>query len=324
MRSERTLAPLPAIVVALAFIGGAAALTPDRTIVTSLPVQDLALTDRWVAYVADAPVRLHCARIALWNTATNKRQLLDAKEQCLEQGSTGQGVWDVAVASKRLLWLTYAGGNFREWSLWTATTTRSTPRRLRFVARDVDDPAPIVIGPGTAEGIAYAVDRQVTYLGDDGKAIFTWTAPRPIRAVATGDGPRKWRVAALQDNGTVVVLDASGNPVYDPSFQSELVRSVRLAPSGLVVQMGQLAIISKPSLEHEVIRLPSGARLVDVAQGRLVYQRGRDLWALTIETRKSARLVEGTPSQPAQGQLDAKGIVWAKGRTVSWRAGALP
>lgn len=313
-----------ATLVGLALASGAAALTPDRTIVASLPVQDLALTGRSVAYVADAPARLQCARIVLWNPATNTRQLFDAKEQCLEQGSTGQGVWDVAVASQRLLWLTYAGGNFREWSLWTATTTRPKPRLLRFVARDVDAPPPIVIGPGTAQGVPYAVDRQVMYLGDDGRAIFRWTAPRPIRAVAAGYGPRSWRVATLLDDGTVVVLDPTGTPVYDSSFGSPPIHAVLLAPIGLVVQWRQHAIVSKPSLNHDTIRLAAGARVVDVGQGRLLYERGHDLWALTIETRRIARVVDGTASRPARGQLDANGIAWATGRVVRWRAGALP
>jgi hypothetical protein len=143
MRCPRTLVALPALAAALSAAGGAAALTPTRSIATTLPVQDLALTGRLVAYVADAPpARLRCARIGLWSSMRNRRWVFDSRELCRDPASTGQGVWDVAVATNRLLWLTYTGGNFREWFLWTATTTRRTPRQLRFVARDVDAPSP--------------------------------------------------------------------------------------------------------------------------------------------------------------------------------------
>jgi hypothetical protein len=228
----------------------------------------------------------------------------------------------VAVATRRLLWLTYAGGNIREWTLWTATTTRKSPRQLRFVARDVDDPPPIVIGPATVDAVPYAVDRQVTYLGDDGRAIFRWTAPVSIRAVAAGAGPRNWRVAALQDNGTLVVLNGAGTPVYDASVEGEHVRSVRLAPLGLIVQMKQNAIISKPSLDHVVVPVPAGALMVDVAQGRILWTRAGDLGATRIATGKSVRLVDGTLEKPAHGQIEPQGVAWSVGRVLRW-GGAL-
>ncbi len=287
-------------------------------------VHDLALTHGSVGYVADAPNGLQCGRIGFWNASTGTSFTVDAKEVCAEETSTGQGVADVSVATNRLLWLTYAGGNIREWTLWTATATRKSPRQVRFIARDVDAAPPIVIGPATVDAVPYAVDRQVTYLGDDGGAIFRWTAPVAIRAVAAGHGPRNWRVAALQDDGTVVVLNGSGTPVYDPSFERGHIRAVRLAPSGLIVQMKQNAIISKPSVDHVVVPLPTGALMVDVAQGRILWTRAGDLGATTIATGKSVRLVDGTRARPAYGQIETRGVAWSVGRVLRWRGGALP
>ena len=319
MRWSRGLGALFAVATALAVTGGAAALTPDRTLVASLPVRDLALTGRTVAYVADAPVRLQCARIGLWNTATNRRFPFDAKEQCLEQGSTGQGVWDVSVATTRLLWLTYAGGNFREWSLWTATTTRRRPRLLRFVARDVDAPPPIVLGPGTAEGIPYAVYREIVYLGDDGRAIFRTTVASPVRALASRlRGRFVIVVAALLADGTVVGLGSGGEQhiAWDPPGTVTALGLDDLV--GIAVQVGRE--ISFPGGE---VMLPSGAVMVDLAQGRILWTRAGDLGATSV-TGKTTRLVDGTPTNPAFGQLDARGAAWARGRAVRWRAGRLP
>ncbi|HEU0247114.1 MAG TPA: hypothetical protein VFR38_08525 [Gaiellaceae bacterium] len=317
MQRSRELGFASVVLAALTVAGGAAALTPDRTIVTSLPVRDLALTGRSVAFVADAPKRLQCARIGLWNSATNRRFVFDSKEQCLEEGSTGQGVWDVAVATRRVLWLTFAGGNFREWSLWTATTTRPKPRQLRFVARDVDGAPPIALGPGTAEGMPYAVDRRVVYLADSGKAIFTTTVAAPVRAIAAGQGPNGVRVAALLSSGVVVGLDRRGQNVTTvDTFPRGSVTAVRVSRHGIALQMR-----NEVHFDDVAVELPSGANMLDIAQDRVLWMRAGDLGTTTITTGKSARLVDGTPRKPAHGQIEPQGVAWSVGRTVRWRGG---
>src|SRR5690242_11576395 len=93
--------------------------------------------------------------------------------------STGRGIAAVEVAGARLLWLGYAGGNTREWTLETATATKPQPRQLRFVAQDVDQPAPIVLGPGDGTLLAYAAGKTVVALRPDGSRAFSWTAGAP-------------------------------------------------------------------------------------------------------------------------------------------------
>ena len=320
MRGTRKLWFGTAILAAVAVTGGAAALAPDRTIVTSLPVRNLALTGRSVAFVADAPVRLQCARIGLWNTATNRRFTFDSKEQCLEEASTGQGVWDVAVATHRLLWLTYAGGNLREWTLWTATTTRLTPRQLRFVARGVDAAPPIVVGPGTPEGVPYAIDRQVVYLADNGAEIFRTTVAAPVRAIAAGPGPNGVRVATLLASGLVVGLDGRGqNVTTSDRFPASPVAALRVTTRGIALQEQ-----NEVHFDDALVKLPRGAKMVDVAQGRVLWTRAGNLGATTIATGTSVRLVNGTRGRPTYGQLEPLGIAWSVGRAVRWRPGALP
>jgi len=321
VKHPRVLAGSVAIVALLGLAGGAAALTPSRTIVTSLPVQDLALTGRSVAYVADAPGRLQCAQIGLWDLTTDRRFVFASKEQCLEEGSTGQGVWDVAVARHRLLWLTYAGGNFREWTLWTATTTRRQPRQLRFIARDVDSPAPIVIGPATAEGLPYAVDRQIVYLGENGEAIFKTAVSSPVRAIAAGYGGRL-RVAALLADGTIVGLDRTGRiRVTLDEFSSATVGAIRVSGRGIAVDTLPPASVHLPEV---VVRLPAAAGMIDLAQGRILWARSGDVGTTSIATGDSVRLFNGTQASPVFGQLEQGGLVWARGEVVRWRAGRLP
>jgi hypothetical protein len=93
--------------------------------------------------------------------------------------------------------------------LWNLAT-RGVPTRLRFVARDVDAPPPIVVGDGdgsTPGGLLpYAVDRDVVVLRANGARRFAWTAPARGVAVDARDG----RVAVAQAGGRVTVLDAAG------------------------------------------------------------------------------------------------------------------
>lgn len=70
--------------------------------------------------------------------------------------------------------------------------------------------------------------------------------------------------------------------------------------------------------------LPSRARMLDVAQRRVLYALRGDLWAARIDTGSRTLLVDGTLEKPAYGQLDARGLAWTRGRTVAWRAGPLP
>ena len=312
--------------MALMLAGGAEALSPTRTIATTLPIRDLALTGRSVAYVADsAPDQLRCARIGLWNTATNRRYVFDAREQCRELTSTGQGVWDVAVATKRLLWITYGGGNIREWTLWTATTTRRTPRRLGFVARDVDAPPPIVIGPGFHDRLPYAVDREVVLLSDDGRAIFKTTVPSPVRLIAAGPGPPGCVVAVFVASGALLCLDRAGAVTPSTAHPTKSVKALGVLLSGAAIQVGnEVAVVAPGAQEAPSMPLPRGATMIDVAQERIVWERAGDLGATTIATDMAVRLVDGSPARPVLGQLSPVGLAWAQGRVLRWRAGRLP
>ena len=326
MFSSPRLAAVTTALAALVVVAGAAALTPSRTVVAPLPVQDLALTGRSVAYVADAPpTTLRCARIALWYPVGNRRFAFDAKEPCREQASTGQGVWDIGVATRRLLWITYTGGNFREWSLWTATTTRRTPRRLRFLSRDVDAPPPIVIGAARHNAIPYAVDREVVLLGDDGRTIFKTTVPSPVRMLATGPGPPDCSVAVLLATGDLLCLDRTGTFTPSGAYPLTSVKALGVLPSGAAIQIDRELVVVPPGT-HEASRLtlPRGATMVDLGQERIVWERGGDLGATTIATGTSVRLVDGSPARPVLGQLSPSGLAWAQGRSLRWRTGRLP
>jgi hypothetical protein len=156
-------------------------------IVAPAPVQTLAFDTPQLAYASShsAP---DCDRIRVWNRATGRTVRLGRSTSC-EETSTGSGIESLSVAGNRVLWLFYAGGNIREWSLFTATTTAPRPRQLRFIARDVDEPAPIVLGEADTtrfgELLPYAVDRQVIVLRPNGSGGFSRKGARSRTGAST-------------------------------------------------------------------------------------------------------------------------------------------
>ncbi len=74
----------------------------------------------------------------------------------------------------------------------TATTTRKTPRQVRFVEQDVDLPSPFVIGDSTRGlGIPYAAGKEVVLLNANGAAAFRYLDSS--RIVRVDRGTRAWR-----------------------------------------------------------------------------------------------------------------------------------
>jgi hypothetical protein len=241
---------------------------------------------------------------------------------CTIETSTGTGIASVSVASERVVWLAYTGGNIREWALFTARPASAKPLRLRFVARNVDGPAPIVVGQGTPAGIPYAVNREIVYLGDDGTRLFKVIADSPVRQIAAGPGPFGIRVVALTAEGQIVPLAADGSAAGDNIVVEGVVKALRLFAGGVAYQVGNVVNIVGPG--ETSVTLPGGSTMVDVAAGRILYQRAGDLGAVTISNGANVLLVDGTPAQPVLGQLDATGLAWARGATVNWRVGPLP
>jgi hypothetical protein len=68
-----------------------------------------------------------CFHVAIGNRSTGHVGRLGQKRGCGPATSMGSGLVGPVLAGGRALWVTYAGGNFREYSLWTATSRRPKP-----------------------------------------------------------------------------------------------------------------------------------------------------------------------------------------------------
>ena len=135
----------------------------------------------------------------LWNVATRGDRRLAS--HCFVSTSTGSGVAGVIATQGRALWLTYTGGNIREWSLWTKGG-RAKAKRLAFLPADVDGPPPVILGSVWEGSLPYATGRTIVVLAPNGSRRFSFTAAdRVVYLSAHSRG-----YAAVLANGSVLTI----------------------------------------------------------------------------------------------------------------------
>jgi len=260
----------------------------------------LSATGSDVVYATSAPAPV-CPQIVLWRTKAHRTTRFPRSLTACESTSTGTGIAGVATAGGRALWLYYAGGNFRDWLLYTATATRPTPKRIRFVERAVEKPAPIVLGRPDEGNLPYALDNIVIDLRPNGSRRWTWKAPGPVAQLAAGND----RVAVQLRDGSTYVMSRTGTPGPVRNLQPG---TIRYAAIGLASQQGtsiQLGARSFP--------IGKGATFVDLMRNSLVYQRGSKVRGIRISDGKDVLLARGTLASFARG-----GLAYTSGRVVLW------
>jgi len=286
-----------------------AAAASVRSVTAPAPVGALELDGGRVVYATGRSAR-DCNRVFVWNLTTRGVTKLGRRTHC-EQTSTGNEIAAVSIAGKRVLWLHYVGGNIRDWSLWTATTTRPAPIRLRLVSHDVDAPAPIVIGQGDSSKLGdllpYAVDRIVVALRANGSRAFTWTAPARVVGLAARDG----ELAVATEGGVVTVLDARGRVLRTERYGTEI-DAVRITGDALVVQRGRT--LELRGGRTAIYSLVGGVKLADADGDRAVLVGGGKVRMFNLDTGRGGIAASGSFARIEQGRLAT-----ASGRTVSVR-----
>lgn len=322
----KRLAVLGGATLALALASSAGALlTPGRTLATPAPVTALSVTNRVVVY-AVGPTRKSCGSVVLWDTPRLGHWTFGSRTilGCEERPSGGFGIPSVAVTGDRAFWLTRIGGNITDWQLWTATPTRPAARRLAFASSDTDGPAAIVLGPGTSEGVPYAVGQTVTFVSSGGRRVFRTAVDAPVRLLTSGSGPGDARVVAALADGRVVLLSGTGVALRTDDYGPAEVRVVALGLVGPLVQVGSTVTVGRPTTgEH--VTLPPGALMLDYRQGSIVYRKGTQVRSRKVSTGRDTllRVIARKPWQTMPFSTDAGGSGWAEAHRVSWRSGPL-
>ncbi len=297
------------LLCALLAVAPASGAATVRSVTAPAPVLALAADGARVAYAVGFSAR-DCNRVYVWSLGTRTVTRLGRKTHC-ERTSTGNAIAAVSIAATRVLWLHYVGGNTREWTLWTAATTSPAPRRLRFAAREADQPAPIVIGEGDSSPrgdlLPYAVDRTVVVLRANGARRFTWAAPARVVALAAKDG----ELAVATEGGLVTLLDGSGRVLRRETFGAEI-QTVRIAGDSLAVQHGRtLELRGGRTATYSLV---AGAALADADRDRAAIVRRGNVSTFDLDSGGGGVVAAGTLAQ-----LEGARLSVASGRVVSVR-----
>jgi hypothetical protein len=298
------------VLTAMIVLVPAAGAAPVRSIEAPASVTSLEFDGSRIVYATGRSAR-DCNRVYVWNLASRAVTKLGRRTHC-EQTSTGNAIAAVSIAGSRVLWVHYAGGNIRDWSLWTATTTRPLPKRLRFVSRDVDDPAPIVIGQGDSSRLGdllpYAVDRDVVVLRANGTRRFAWRAPARVVALSALDG----EVAVATEDATVSILDAAGRLLGAEEIDGAIA-DVRLTGDGVLVQHGGRLELRRLSIVSR--RISSPARLQDATGDQALYvHRGE------VRSLRFSPLLDRGVELASVARIEGSTLATASGRVVRARA----
>jgi hypothetical protein len=289
------------ILLAAVLAGGAAA---SPTVVAPGAVSAVALDEGRSVF---ATAR-ECGGVRVWRPAGSS-VLRIGKPRACPQTSTGAALADVAVAGNRVLWLEYVGGNRREWSLFTGTTTRPQPRRLQFVTNEAGDDAPIVLGGGDGSWLGgllpYAVGRTVVVLRVSGGRRFSWPAPALVTALDADQG----RVAVATLGGLVTILDANGEIVRRERFAGRI-STLRVTGNGVAAQHGRTVELRGAGPSQATL-LPQGGRLVGATAGRVYYASAAGVRVRSLADGRDTLVALGTLAD-----VDNSTVIVAAGRRL--------
>jgi hypothetical protein len=298
------------LVVCLALllpVAASAATQRERTVVG--PVRALGIAGTDVGYSVE--YRPRCHEVRAWETGSRADRRVAS--HCFQDTSTGSGVAGVATTQGRSLWLTYTGGNYREWSLWTRGGT-SPPRRIAFEAALVEDPAPVVLGRPWEGSLPYAIGRTVVVLAPNGSRRFAVTASaRVVRVSAHSRG-----YAAVLESGSVLTISLAGRPIREHAFDIDVEDAV-LAAAGLIAKT-PAGLEIRDGRSTRTVDLPRGARFLGYSQGIVAYGSGRELRLRSL--RDGADWRHRTLAPRFQAALARRGLAWASGRTLGFNVWA--
>jgi hypothetical protein len=294
-----------ALVLVLALAPGAGAATAREQQAAGL-VSSVAVAGVDLSYADE--YKRGCHEVRLWNVATRGDRRLAS--HCFVSTSTGSGVAGVISTQGRALWLTYTGGNIREWSLWTKGG-QAKAKRLAFLPADVDGPPPVILGSVWEDSLPYATGRTIIVLAPNGSRRFSLTAAdRVVYLSAHSRG-----YAAVLANGSVLTISPAGKLVRERTFAPGTVQAAVLAAPGLIVETAAGLEIHGAGPTRP-IPLPPGARFLGYSAGIAAYGIGRELRLRRLAGGKD-RLFR-TLAPRFHAQLGRRGLAYASGRTVGF------
>jgi hypothetical protein len=294
-----------ALVLVLALAPGAGAATAREQQVAG-PVSTVAIAGVDLSYADEYTPGCH--EVRLWNVATRGDRRLAS--HCFAGTSTGSGIASVIATHGRALWLTYTGGNIREWSLWTKGG-QAKAKRIAFLPADVDGPPPVILGSVWEGSLPYATGRTIIVLAPNGSRRFSLTAAD--RVVSLSAHSRGY--AAVLANGSVLTISPIGKLIRERTFAPGAVQAAVLAAPGLILETAAGLEIHGVG-PVRTIPLPAGARFLGYSEGIAAYGTGRELRLRRLAGGQDRLFRRLEPRFHAQ--LGRRGLAYASGRMLGF------
>ena len=141
---------------------------------------------------ATTPSTTDCDRVFVWQTTARKPLQLGKKQRCKTKTL---GITALGVTKGRALWVTGTGSSVALLRLWTATTTKTTPKALGTATRDIqaNEPLPIVVGTRRRTVCCRTRWERRSPSSARTARSFSWPAPARVVALAARGGTRRGR-----------------------------------------------------------------------------------------------------------------------------------
>jgi hypothetical protein len=245
---------------------------------------------------AAAATATDCDRVFLWQATARRPVQFGKKQRCR---SKSLGITALAVTKGRALWVTGTGNPVATLNLWTASTTKRTPKALATATRDVqaNEPVPIVVGSAGGGLLPYAQGVTVSVLRSDGRKAFSWLAPGRVLALAARNG----RVAVASEGARVTVLVESD------------VTDVAMTAKGLLVQRGATLELRREADANEY-PMTGNAQLADADAKWAAWSDGRLVHLIRLPDGAQVGTYPGTSAAIAGTTLYV-----ANGKTITSR-----
>jgi len=258
--------------------------------------------------------------------------------------STGEGIWEAAIAGHRVAWVAFAGGNYRQSWLLTASTRRPlatfqlTDMKDRNTDSGVGDWVGNVHGdgsllvfntwslceksedtdscpPGSPPGFHIYNENLWRIVGRHKRLILASPDEMTVLAVAAG------RILVRRADGSLELRGADGSLLHAFPYRRREVRAALLDASELVVldrASGLTWRVYDPASgdQKRMFRAQKNAEAQDVERGLLVYTVGRVVHVLRLADRRQKTFVAPAVPRPdyplfVQAALEPSGLFYS-------------
>jgi hypothetical protein len=271
----------------------------DRQIRTPWRITAVGMDGGRVVFAMHDPAG-KCDRVKFWNPSWHfvARVTHPSAATCLPSHRAG-GVTNVAMGGGRLVWTTRYGNT-------TRVLAASTIGCKEWVVARPTPGTPVVALAGDGPVLAYALSGDVGLVeveGDDWYGEALSQSAVPVTAISVDSN----QVATLYRDGTVTVMSESGDLVS--RFAAGPARAVALRGNTVaVLRRGHLDVYSaETGLPADSWPVPANARSVDLHYGIAVMAAGGNVFALNVNTGRTARLLHVRGR--AVAQIDSAGAV---------------